>query len=533
MGDRIVTTKIILGPPGTGKTEYLLRKVEEQLEAGIKPNRIGYFAYTVKAANEARTRAMNRFKFLDKKDFMYFRTLHSLAFKQLGLTKDDVMKDNHYKELSELLGIKLSNTNRKMDSTGFQLQDDMFAKVIDMARVRNVTLKEQFHEMSHMEGGWMKLKYIADGIKEYKKTRKLYDFTDMIIEFSKSNNEEMIPNLDVLIIDEAQDLLPIQWKMVKKIMKKAGEVYIAGDDDQSIFKWAGANPEDLIGLQGDRYILDKSHRVPAAVHKISTKLINKVQNRIPKVWKPKTRPTQYGIIKDAEDLAHGTVTHHVTRGSVYKQIERDKGEWLVMTRDNYTLEQVADEMKTKGFYFSVHGQPSVSNKRLTAIMAWTDIAKNGKQISLDKVRTMYHYMTVKKGVAYGHKGLIHADPDKLYGYEDLAVYHGLLIPRHRIWHHALDRMPAHEVTYIVSLLRRKEKLSQEPRINLSTIHGAKGGEADNVALLADLPRKADEAYYKDPDNERRVFYVGMTRTKKNLHLVRSDTDREFKEMFYD
>ncbi len=514
-------TKIILGPPGTGKTEYLLRKVEAQLEAGIKPDRIGYFAYTVKAANEARTRAMSRFTFLDKKDFIYFRTLHSLAFKQLGLTKDDVMKDNHYKELSDLLGIKLSNTNRKMDSTGFQLQDDVFAKVIDMARVRNVTLKEQFHEMSHMEGGWLKIKYIADGIKEYKKSRKLYDFTDMIIEFSKSTDDEIIPKLDVLIIDEAQDLLPVQWKMVKKIMNKAGEIYIAGDDDQSIFKWAGANPEDLIGLQGERYILDRSHRVPAAVHKIATKLINKVQNRIPKVWVPKD-----------EIEKSGNVEHHVTRGSIYKQIDKDKGEWLVMTRDNYTLEQVADEMKTKGFYFSIHGQPSVSKKRLTAIMAWTDLCKNKKAISIDRVRTMYHYMTVKRGVAYGHKGLAHADPDKLYTYEELSLYHGLMVPSHRIWHHALDRMPAHEVTYIVSLLRRKEKLNQEPRINLSTIHGAKGGEADNVALLADLPRKADEAYYKDPDNERRVFYVGMTRTKKNLHLVRSDTDREFKEMFY-
>ena len=268
------------------------------------------------------------------------------------------------------------------------------------------------------------------------------------------------------------------------------------------------------------------------MHKIATKLINKVKNRIPKVWKPKARATQYGIIKDAEGLAHGTVTHHANRGSVYKSIQNDRREWLVLARDNYTLEQIADEMKTKGFYFSIHGQPSVSTKRLTAIMAWTDLCKNKKSISLDRVRTMYHYMTVKKGVAYGHKGLTHADPDNLYSYEQLSVYHGLLIPRHRIWHHALDRMPAHEITYIVSLLRRQEKLNQEPRINLSTIHGAKGGEADNVALLADLPRKADEAYYKDPDNERRVFYVGMTRTKKNLHLVRSDTDREFKEMFY-
>ena len=70
-------------------------------------------------------------------------------------------------------------------------------------------------------------------------------------------------------------------------MDKAGEVYIAGDDDQSIFKWAGANPSDLINLQGERYILDESHRVPLEVHKIATNLINKVENRIPKVWSPK------------------------------------------------------------------------------------------------------------------------------------------------------------------------------------------------------------------------------------------------------
>jgi superfamily I DNA/RNA helicase len=513
-------TKIILGPPGTGKTEYLLRRIEEELADGTDPTRIGYFAYTVKAANEARTRAMSRFQHLDKKDFMYFRTLHSLAFRQLGVTKNDVMKDEHFRELSNLLGIKLSNTNRKMDTFGFQMQDDVFAKVIDMARVRNITLKQQFQEIGHLEGGWMKLKYIADGIKEYKKTRNLYDFTDMIIQFNKSNNDEIIPEFDVFIIDEAQDLLPIQWTMVKKIMNKAARVYVAGDDDQSIFKWAGANPQDLIGLNGERFILDKSHRVPLEVHKIATKLINKVKNRIPKVWAPKTSESR------------GSVLTHVTRNSVYQQIEKDKGQWLIMARDNYTLEQIAEEMRVRGFYYSMYGIPSVSTKRLTAIMAWTDLSKNKKAISVDRIRTMYHYMTVKKGVAYGHKGLSTADPEKLYTFEELSVYHGLMVPSHRIWHHALDRMPAHEVTYIVSLLRRKEKLNQEPRINLSTIHGAKGGEADNVMLVTDLPRKADESYFQNPDDERRVFYVGMTRAKKALHLVRSETDREFHEAFH-
>ena len=90
-----MATKIILGPPGTGNTEYLLRRVEEELANGTDPKHIGYFAYTVKAAKEARTRAINRFQELDRKDFMYFRTLHSLAFKQLNLAKTDVMGDAH------------------------------------------------------------------------------------------------------------------------------------------------------------------------------------------------------------------------------------------------------------------------------------------------------------------------------------------------------------------------------------------------------------------------------------------------------
>jgi hypothetical protein len=140
-------------------------------------------------------------------------------------------------------------------------------------------------------------------------------------------------------------------------------------------------------------------------------------------------------------------------------------------------------------------------------------------------------MSVKRGVKYGFKSLPNADPEAFYTHEHLVDNFGLLIPKWRLWHHALDRIPIKEISYIIALLRRGENLNNEPRINLSTIHGAKGGEADNVMLMTDLPRKADESYFQSPDDERRVFYVGMTRTKKNLHLVRSQTDREFHEAF--
>ena len=527
-----MATKIILGPPGTGKTEYLLSQVEKELADGTDPKRIGYFAYTVKAATEALTRAIDRFEELDKKDFMYFRTLHSLAFKQLGLTRTDVMGDAHYKELSSLLGIKLTNTNRRMDTVGAGTQDDVCARIIDIARARNVSLRQQFQEAGHIEGGWMKLKYVSDGIAKYKEERKLYDFTDMIIEFNAQQDTEGIaPSLDVLIIDEAQDLLPIQWKMVKILMNNSDRAYVAGDDDQCIFKWAGASAEDLIGLKGERYILDQSHRIPKKIHTAATTLISRIENRIPKLWKAKAEP-----IKDEDGNItgykeeEGDIKFHNMREAVYQ--EMDEGEWLVMTRDNYVLEQISEDLRQRGLYFSRFGTPSVSEKKLRAINAWTDLAQRDKSITLNEVRSIYHYLSVRVGVAYGHKSMPDADPESLYDYEHLVMNNGLLVPQEKLWHEALDRMPMREVVYIVAALRRQQNLNRAPRINISTIHGAKGGEADNVMLLTDMPRKADEAYFQNPDDERRVFYVGMTRAKKALHIVHSQSSREFREAFY-
>ena len=83
----------VVGPPGTGKTRRLLNEVQKYVKKGIKLNRIGYFAFTRKAANEARDRFLKVRIELTKKDIKYFQTLHSLAFNQIGLREENVMQD--------------------------------------------------------------------------------------------------------------------------------------------------------------------------------------------------------------------------------------------------------------------------------------------------------------------------------------------------------------------------------------------------------------------------------------------------------
>ena len=106
----------------------------------------------------------------------------------------------------------------------------------------------------------------------------------MILEFIKMNNA---PRLDVVIVDEAQDLSLIQWLMVEQLIRKADRAYIAGDDDQAIFNWAGADMGRLGKLQCKREILDKSYRIPGKVHTIAQKIITPIVDRVPKVWQPR------------------------------------------------------------------------------------------------------------------------------------------------------------------------------------------------------------------------------------------------------
>jgi superfamily I DNA/RNA helicase len=89
------------------------------------------------------------------------------------------------------------------------------------------------------------------------------------------------------------------------------------------------------------------------------------------------------------------------------------------------------------------------------------------------------------------------------------------------WMTALE-LSGHDKEYIRGVRRRGESLTTPGRVVISTIHEAKGGEAENVGLMLDTNRRvASNSLTPDgADDERRVLYVGMTRAMNTLHLLR-------------
>ena len=115
------------------------------------------------------------------------------------------------------------------------------------------------------------------------------------------------------------------------------------------------------------------------------------------------------------------------------------------------------------------------------------------------------------------KSLVLLNKDNFYSLEQCKNKYGLTVDD--VWYNAFNNAPSKKVNYIRKMRQNGEQLNKKPRILLSTIHGVKGGEADNVILLTDLSRQTLREYERVPDDVNRLFYVGATRTKEHLHVV--------------
>ena len=500
----------IFGPPGTGKTHTLVERVlKGHLARGVKPIDIAFVSFTNKAVNTAVDRALKAFPQYDTDDFARFKTLHKFCRRYF---EEEVFDPKACMLDYALQASIIKTSDKRLSDDNFTYKDwslGVYDKSRNMMMDPVEVYKKEQHKMDSLDIYLRKI----DTYNHYKKD-SFIDFTDMI---ERTIDEVDFPQLEVLILDEAQDFTPLQWSVLYKLAQNARRVYLAGDDDQGIYKFNGSDPKYFTTyFPGRKVILRQTRRFGEAIHHFS-QIIRR------------------GILDSIEkDYEHLEKDGYVKRYLNFAEIPIGElpGTWYILGRVNTTVNELRLSAKEAGLYFADNrGNKSFDVKQWRAIKAWTAISK-GKGVSKQDAEIMMRYIREIKDHSYRRTGFWIDLPDtQTYDFDGLCDWCGLNLNDEAAtkpwWQILLRNFTPSQTEYFLRLLQRygQKSLDDEPQIIIDTIHSVKGGEANNVVLYSKTNWPASYVNKKetsDKSDEKRVYYTGATRARDTLHILSSN-----------
>ncbi len=575
----------VLAGPGSGKTFTITQRIRYLIaECGVEPSRILVITFTRAAAGEMQQRFHRLIKGAGSGSFVVFGTFHAIFYsilKQTGQYRQftlisETQKRNLLAQILQLPMTPLLAENEKID-TLMQLigqvknngecfdglVEDVFSKkeLQDIYRDYNEYLLE-FLKMDFDDMGLLCLKLFRENPQVLKEWQKKYSY---------------------VLVDEFQDINPLQYQIVRLLAQPEDNLFIVGDDDQSIYGFRGAKPEIMQQFLKDypsarQVLLDVNYRCHEQIVENSMRVIKANKSRFPKEIRAghgKGAGVIIQVFPDQEEEYEALLC------ALQETALHEKPEVLsaaaVIYRTNYECSMLAEKLLLRGIPFVMKEtlKSRYDHFVIKDLLAYLEFANGNRKreifhlfmnrplrylrkdcarnstIVLKELLTYYrndiHMQEVSRTLFHDLEQIGTMRPwlavnyiRQVIGYDDYLkeAYHieegGKLLRIADDFQKEIKRFSSFEelndyISQCRALVNEKQKEAedriQDKRlggVRLMTMHAAKGLEFQTVYLPDVNEGKLPSRQAVTPEaleEERRMFYVAMTRAQKKLHIL--------------
>ena len=567
------TATRLFGGPGSGKTTALLDRVEGILEADDTDVRdVLVVSYTRAAAAEIRERLAERLDVSPRSLKGNVCTMHAKAYELLDLSRGDVVGEDDKESFCEEYGLEFEDQHggagrrtarsttigNKIIATSQWLQrterdvadwyDVPFQWDVEEVRLPpeedpNAQQGNKYTPTWPSDDDRIDIPEAIRAWRGYKGDNGLVGFADML---ERVAGRSLVPSVDHLVIDEFQDITTLQYGVFEEWRPHMEKVLIAGDDDQVVYAWQGADPDLLLETDVDEdVVLPNSYRLPSEILNVVNAEIRHIDKRQEKDLHPRK---EGGTVEAIESRSMLELVRNVRY-----TVEDDEGSVMCLFRARYQMFDFIDEFIDRGIPFTMLTDGRMWTDRVQDYVAAIEKIDAGEPVTLLEARRLADMLQES---AFGTN-----DRDEFYDLlddreeaadaDDITLIDVPVDDMTEFIPFMPDPASADDMVRKVTSFQRKsmgayfggDYEGMDPtRVRVGTIHSAKGREADHVFVATDLTEKVVEqmaASIDDPtdvagieeftkstspvpvltDNERRVFYVGMSRARERLVVL--------------